>query len=111
MSDKTTSTIPVTRKDLAQSFASAASLLKRVSYAPKKDLAAARAERAPQEKKEGLSFESIVLATRNTSESSVSIFEIGKKLSGGDDLLFEDLSHTFNAVRTGIQLGLHIGNL
>jgi hypothetical protein len=110
MSAKGTSTIPVTQADLQVFFSSATKLLQGVSYAPAKDLAMLVSASKPEAKTEGLSLASLSVPS-SPAQRIVSPIGIARRLSGDDVLLSENVSYVLNVVRTGLQIGMHIGGL
>jgi len=110
MSAKGTSTIPVTEADIQAFFGNATNLLQSISYAPGKDLAALAAGSRPEAKPEGLSLSSLSMSGKPAART-MSLIGIARHLSDDDVLLRENVSHVLNVVRTGLQIGMHIGNL
>lgn len=109
MSVKSGSEIPITKADLNQHLTLANTLLKSVTYQPKRDVAALRAERAQgQEKPSGLVFSREFVPGE---AKPLSILALVRQINKGDELLEENLNATLNTVRTGIQIGLHVANL
>lgn len=109
MSVKGTSTIPVTSGDLLATFSDATKLLQGIVYTPRRDLGIARTARDPEKKIDGLSLTS--LNEQLPTQRTVSIIEIARRISADDILLSENTSMALNTVRTGLQIGLHIGGL
>ncbi|MBM3261777.1 AAA family ATPase [Candidatus Kaiserbacteria bacterium] len=109
MSAKGTSSIPITHAELRGFFKDASNFIQNVSYAPKKDLAAARADRNPERKTEGFSLSAF---TEGIPEArSISVIALARTISNDDVLLTERVSTALNIVRTGIQIGMHVGAL
>lgn len=107
MSANTGSALPIKRESLAPFRKRATDLLTSIVYEPSKDLTTMRAEAAPTPQDKVRLLDSRM---GSSSSRSVSAFAIAKKVSGGDELLDEDVTAVLNIVRTGLQVGLYLGS-
>src|SRR4051812_5660414 len=98
MSDKAASEIKITQEDISAYLGKATDLLTSITYQPTKELADARAARAPAEAIKGLSMSSVISAPK---QKSMAILKIAGSLAEGDKLMDESVNAALNTVRTG----------
>lgn len=104
MSANTGAGIPITWDEVIQQQKTATQYMTSISYAPKKTVDAVRMGSAPKARKEYSTSRSAEAAKAD----SVAIIKIAKEVCKNDDLLEESVNVALNALRTGMQIGLHV---
>lgn len=99
-----TSEIPIKQESVAVHRRTAKALVTSVNCTPTRDLSQLRTE-IQNGKEEQVAFASM---DKKPKARSLAIFEIAKRICGGDDILDEDMSVAINTVVFGLSLGMYM---
>ncbi len=102
MSAKNSSHLPITEKEIAENMDRANSLLAKVSWKGKGKPAARSTESSSGKWRPSTDY------SEASSEKSVSLVKIGKRVSNDPLLYSQNVNHTLLVLRRGVSIGLHL---